>query len=207
MMDNQITYTSYAELGDFYPITIRFDVDACQKWLKRDELQWFPYNESKKGYRREGLSLYSLDGTVDSQIDLTSIQEFNKKNQTSYTEQSFNTPTPYWWDVPDLAESFKDIQNDICRTHFIRLGQGGFFPPHRDLGNTFRLIALFNGTSDLYLMSEDKKLSFDVGRLYFLNTKKMHSIFSFIQYSHLLVLNVNLNRHTFEWMMHRLMHK
>ena len=83
------------------------------------------------------------------------------------------------------------------RTHFLRLDKGGFFPPHRDNGAlvgvpSFRILVPINnfGINDMKWIQEERILNLKLGQVYFINTTKIHSIFSFIEECTMLVVNV-----------------
>lgn len=181
-------------LGAFVPLQITFDQGDIDSILSDCAELWQPYNKKKVGYKRYGVSLYSLDGGVDGEIDLNSIGEYNQKHQTKYTEMSFRTPTPYWSRFTGLSEPLKEFAPHLGRSHLLRLDKGGFFPPHRDLGNSFRLISFFDCEPwELYFVIEDKKYNFQPNRLYYVDTRRAHTVFSFRNDATCLVLNVDIS--------------
>ena len=103
-----------------------------------------------------------------------------------------------------IAEILKPWQGHYFRTHFLKFGPGGFFPPHRDWNYTgeptdvFRLIMpLRNVNPQFNFVLEDKILHWEIGRLYFIDTLRMHYLFnnSFTD-SYWLVVNVDVNQDT-----------
>jgi len=158
---------------------------------------WVQYNPRKDGYNRYGLSVTSADGGFSGIPDLDSLREYNKINNTQYTEASFNKRTSIVSQYPELDRLLNLFGKDCGRCHFLRLDRGGFFPPHRDNGTslpskTFRIIVpLYNfGKHHVKWIQEDKVLSLELGKAYFINTTKEHSVFSFVDNSIMFVMNI-----------------
>lgn len=158
---------------------------------------WKRYNP-RKPINRYGLSVTSIDGGFSGVPDLDSLTEYNKENNTQYTESSFKTPTPIVDQIPELSSLVSMFSPDVLRSHFLRLDAGGYFPPHRDNGRvlpskSFRIIVpLLNVSKHKWKwIQEDKLVYFEPGRTYCVNTTKEHSLFSFADNCCMLVLNVN----------------
>jgi hypothetical protein len=140
-------------------------------------LPFVQYNP-RKNVNRWGSSLTSLDGGVSGVPDLDSLYEYNKLNGTNYREKDFTVKTETY----KKNFQFLDEKFDLGRSHIIRLGTGGFFPYHRDLDpETFRLIYTINNCdpNSLVLLLGDKVMPLESKRWYYLNTKMVHSVFSF----------------------------
>lgn len=180
-----------SSLGTFYELDIRFSESLLKDQLKAFKNDWKQYNPRKQGYKREGLSLFSLDGDLSGVPDLDSIHEYNIENGTEYSELSFDTPTPAWKGIPEISEKLTELEPFLVRSHFIRLGEGGFFPPHRDICRAFRLISFFDTTPNSFHLTVDGKLChFRPNVLYFMDTHKTHSVVSFEDNAVMMVLNV-----------------
>lgn len=158
---------------------------------------WKIYQPHKPGYNRFGLSVTSLDGGFSGEPDLSSLREYNKIHNTKYWEADFTRRTNIVDFLPELKELLDFFGKNLGRTHFLRLDKGGFFPPHRDNGAivtvpTFRILVPINnfGINDMKWIQEEKILNLKLGQVYFINTTKIHSIFSFIDNCTMLVLNV-----------------
>jgi hypothetical protein len=156
---------------------------------------WKPYNPRKPN-NREGLSITSLDGGYGGIPDLDSIREYNSLHGTSYSEFSFQKRTDVVNSIAELPSTLDSFPN-LGRCHFLRLGAGGFFPPHRDNGTalpskTVRIIVPLQNTNthSWKWVQEDRILNLTPGRTYCINTSKEHSVFSFVDNCCLLVLNV-----------------
>jgi hypothetical protein len=200
-------YGLLADLGRFYPLQIYLDPERVKTQLNQLNCQWHPYNPRKPGFKREGISLFSLDGTTDGAIDLDSIREYNLEKGTNYDESSFATPTSHWFNLPEISETFKELEPELVRSHILRFSEGGFFPPHRDLGDCFRLISFFNCNANcLYFMLDGEKVAFDPGVVYFADTRKPHCLFNFnMEPSYVLVLNVRPNEHSRDFILENLL--
>lgn len=157
--------------------------DCCELNLESVSLQlqdfendWQQYNPRKQ-VARWGLSITSLDGGMGGTPDLDSLYEYNLINGTKYNESHFRTLTP-------LGEQFRFFAEkvDLGRSHIIKLGSGGYFPYHRDLDrNSFRVIYCIEGChpTNFVWITENNVFPLQDGRWYVLNTKKVHSVFSF----------------------------
>lgn len=157
---------------------------------------WVQYNPRKLN-KRQGLSVTSLDGGFSGVPDLDSLREYNLENNTQYNESNFRARTSIVNYIPELNAALDEFP-DHGRCHFLKLDSGGFFPPHRDNGisstlpKTFRLIVpVCNFDSNQMVWIQDGKLlNFNLGKTYFINTTKVHSLFSFVDMSCCFVMNV-----------------
>ena len=158
---------------------------------------WKDYQPHKPGYNRFGLSVTSLDGGFSGLPDLASLREYNALNNTNYNEADFKRRTNVESFIPEVKTTLDFFEHNLGRCHFLRLNKGGFFPPHRDNGAivavpSFRILVPINnfGTNDMKWIQDDKILNLKLGHTYFINTSKIHSIFSFVDNCMMLVLNV-----------------
>ena len=150
--------------------------------LKHFNDKWAPYNP-RKNINRWGLSVTNLDGRLGPGPDLDSLYEYNKENNTNYSELDFNVPTP----VYDIVKSYCDpVKEWLFRSHILKLEPGGFFPDHVDnIGPTidsFRLLVPLQVCDPkdfgYFIYDQNKILFWDYGHLYFVNTCKRHTIFN-----------------------------
>ena len=166
---------------------------------------WTQYNPRKSGINRKGLSVTSLDGGFSGIPDLDSLREYNLENNTNYIEYQFRARTSIVNHIPEL-NVILDKFPDHGRCHFLRLDRGGFFPPHRDNGTsstlpkTFRLIVPICNfdTNQLVWIQDGRILNFVSGRTYFINTTKVHSLFSFVDMSCCFVMNVEASEQSLD---------
>jgi hypothetical protein len=157
---------------------------------------WKQYNP-RKNINRYGLSVTSLDGGYSGVPDLDSLLEYNKLNNTKYTETDFKVKTDIVDQISNLQELLTALSPDLGRCHFLKLNAGGFFPPHRDNGSfvpsqSFRVIVPLGNTykSEWHWIHEGKLLNLTPGKTYCINTTKEHSVFSFKDNCCMLVFNV-----------------
>lgn len=158
---------------------------------------WKEYQPHKPGYNRYGLSVTSLDGGFSGKPDLYSLREYKKFYNKDYIESDFKARTNVVEFIPELNEFLDFWEPNLGRTHFLRLDKGGFFPPHRDNGAlvtvpTFRILIPINnfGINDMKWIQDEKLLRLNKGQVYFINTTKLHSLFSFTDECTMLVVNV-----------------
>lgn len=159
---------------------------------------WKYYQPHKLGYNRYGLSVTSLDGGFSGEPDLYSLREYRKMHGKSYNEIDFKARTNIVEFIPELNNFLDFWEPSLGRCHFLKLNRGGFFPPHRDNGAivdvpTFRILVPINnfGTNDMKWIQEEQILNLRLGHTYFINTSRLHSLFSFVDNCLMLVLNVN----------------
>lgn len=189
-------------LGEVVPLNLEFDSKRVQQELMTFEGKWVPYNPLKPGFGRWGLSLTSLDGGMSGIPDLTSLKEYNEKNGTSFGEDEFRTETPALKACGELQAVLSRVA-PLGRTHMLRLGRGGFFPPHRDTAllqpECFRLFASLNYTANSYsLVLNDRQRFLEPGVFHFLNTSLAHSLVSFNDFSDFVIVNLPLTVETVE---------
>ena len=191
-------YERLLSFGDFIKLTYKCDSNKLLQEVSH--FNWLKYNP-RKSIVRYGLSITSLNGELDG-IDLDSLYQYNAENNTSYSESSFKTLTQVYKqskEIQKVVDPF--LPNNVVRSHIIHLPPGGHFPAHRDLSHweenqhSFRIVIPLQNCNpeQCYFMYEDKPLRFDYGHSYFLNTNKVHSVFS-MNDCYLIVLNILCNR-------------
>ena len=190
-----------SSLGDIVPLDFCLDIKQLEKELSQFEGDWKQYNPRKPN-NRQGLSITSLDGKLSGVPDLDSLFEYNKQHNTNINEVDISVKTPVASNI-SVIQRLLDVFDTLGRSHFIRLNTGGFFPPHRDgkiLDITcFRVLTLCHNCtpSQFTFMHEDKIIKLEPGRPYFINTRKMHSVFSYVDNSVQCVLNVPLTKNNY----------
>ena len=196
-----MSYNSLLSFGDLIPLKIRCDVKKLFNEVK--DFKYLQYNP-RKDIKRYGLSITSLDGNMDG-VDLDSIKEYNKENNTEYDELSFQAFTSVYYESQEIQKVTEPFLGHIGRSHILHLPEGGYFPPHRDLPvyveqqNSLRVLIPLKGCNppDMYFMYEDKPLHFEHGRAYFLNTNKAHNLFAFKD-SYMIVLNIKTSEEVYQ---------
>lgn len=179
-MNETALYQALTRYGDVYELDIKSDVHLLNTQLEQFKNDWKIYNP-RKNIRREGLSITSLDGGLSGIPDLDSVVEYNRKNNTSLGEQDFNVKTPVYPYVSNWLDVF---EQDLGRTHLIRLNPGGFFPIHRDNTTisikTFRLFIPISNCNypSMTFMLNRRLLTFNHGSVYFMDTCLEHLVFN-----------------------------
>ena len=176
-----------------------------------ENFDYVHYNP-RKDIKRYGLSITSLDGGTSGVPDLDSLKDYNRENNTQLTECDFKTVTPVY-EYPDLKTILDPIRPYLFRSHILRLDSGGFFPPHRDFGglgiDSFRLIIPLQNTNvpEFTFIVDGKIQHWVNGRVYFVDTAKMHYLFnSGFKPTYFIVLNVELNKDTLNYVTKELYH-
>ena len=123
-------YRDLSQFGNQIELETTADAETLVAWA--NGFEWQKYNP-RKYVNLCGLSVTSSDGTFNG-IDLDSLYEYNKEHGTEYGEKDFNVPTPVL--NQPLAKILEPWEGHYYRTHFLKFGPGGFFPPHRDLDYT-----------------------------------------------------------------------
>lgn len=152
--------------------------------LKIFETDWQQYNPRKPHIPRQGLDVFNYHGElVNPSPSLDSLKEYNVEHGTKFTETECTRPTEVYEECPTLKE-FLEPMHWAVRTHFLKLGPGGYFPPHRDhtagVQNSFRIIVpIWNCRPPrVRFMLEDQSLDWEYGVAYVLNTTKSHTLFN-----------------------------
>lgn len=191
-----------SSLGDIVPLDFYLDIKHLKKELSQFEGDWKQYNP-RKSNNRQGLSITSLDGKLSGVPDLDSLFEYNRQHNKNITEADINVKTPVASNI-SVIQPLLNTFATLGRSHFIRLNKGGFFPPHRDgkiLGITcFRILTMCHNctSNDFVFLYEGKRISLQPGRPYFINTRKEHSVFAYVDDSVQCVLNVPLTEDNYK---------
>ena len=205
-------YNHLTVYGSVYETTHRLiDTDKFVDWTE-EKFTYVKYNP-RKDINRYGLSLTSLDGGTSGVPDLDSLYEYNQEHNIKYTERDFVTITPVYR-YPSISKLLRPIKDEMFRSHIIKLGPGGFFPPHRDFKgmdiDSFRIIIpLKNMKPPAFTFIVDGNIQhWNEGSLYFVDTAKMHYLFNAdFDPVYMIVLNVNLNENTVKFITNNLQHR
>ena len=173
-----MNYEHLALLGKQYPLTYQLPNPHQKVDITEEQFEYVKYNP-RKDIDRWGLSLTSLDGEMSGSPDLDSLLEYNRENNTQYREDDFNVKTPAYHHFEEVLKPFEPW---LFRTHILKLNPGGYFPPHRDalgLGACRLIVPLKNcNPPSVNFVLDNEILTWEEGRLYFVDTIKMHYIFN-----------------------------
>jgi hypothetical protein len=199
MNNNTVLYSILTRFGDYYPLRINHPVNDIIDNLENN-FEWVQYNPTKN-INRYGLSITSLDGGISGRPDLDSLYEYYSRTKIVHKESDFNVKTVVY---NYFKEWLDPIEEFLGRTHVIKLNMGGFFPPHRDNKNSnidsFRLFLPLNYTthSNFFLL-ENSRMEFENGKMYFIDTAKMHTLFNTGEEPfYFVVVNIDLTQDSVE---------
>lgn len=191
-----LTLTAY---GDQIELKPTIDSKKFVRWTE-DNFKYVRYNP-RHDVNRWGLSITSLDGGLSGIPDLDSLHQYNIENNTSHAETDFDVITQVYEQYNELQKIIEPWKDYMFRSHVIRLGPGGFFPPHRDTYhydiNTFRLIVPLHNCNppNVFFNLEENVMHWEQGRMYFLNTTKVHTLFNAsFDNSYWIVFNIKCNK-------------
>jgi len=202
-------HLTLSSFGDQSQLSIGMDnIDDFIQWTELN-FEYVKYNP-RKDVNRYGLSITSLDGGVSGIPDLDSLREYNKENNVHYREQDFTCFTPVS-KHPELKKLLDPFRDYIFRTHILKLKPGGFFPPHRDFTkykvDSCRLIIPLKNISppSVNFIIEDQILNWESGKMYFVNTAKLHSLAnSSFNDSYWIVINCRLDEYITDYIISKM---
>jgi hypothetical protein len=202
-IERALLWNSLCNMGNIVKLKLHFNGDSVLQKLEPFKDNWCPYNVKKdKVNNRWGLPLTSHTGDIADNYHLNSFGYMQKYHDVEMKEENFNTPTSVYNALPEISHIVEQFRPDIGRVHFLRVDQGGFFPPHRDFPGPdpeyFRLLAVFGKSKpENYVHLLDGKTFYpETGVLYFVNFQLDHSVFSFSDGLHALILTVKVNQRT-----------
>jgi hypothetical protein len=200
------------QLGDFEPLDFKIDVTQFMSEIQEFSNDWVTYLPRPNAINnRKSLTLTNLPGKThtDSPSQAQAVAELGRP----VTELEFNQPT----DVYNSCDSLKPLLetfSPLGRTFLINAGIGGHFVPHRDHPSmprqSFRLAAFLNNCGPMeydWLMETDKKLPIELGRVYYINTRKTHRTISWTPDSIHLIINVPMTSENVSKVLYYLRHR
>ena len=106
-----MSYNSLLSFGDLIPLKIICNVKKLFDEVK--DFNYLQYNP-RKDIKRNGLSITSLDGNMDG-VDLDSVKEYNKENNTEYDELSFQAFTSVYYESQEIQKITEPFLGHIGR--------------------------------------------------------------------------------------------
>jgi len=191
----QIAVESWlCSMGDVIPLNLMIDVHAFNQEIAHFDDKWVPYlHKNDRSNDRQGLSLFGLPGGGHS--DGLSMPESIRKAKKMLHEMEFTEPTEVFKHCTSLHETFKWF-SPVGRSFLVKCNAGGWFYPHRDDPQLFRksmrLIAFLkhSGAHQYDFILDDRKVMVEEGRVYYINTRKMHRTMSYVNDSIHLIMNI-----------------
>lgn len=181
-------------IGDFEPLDIKIECAAFSNEINKFNGDWVEYlSRPDRANNRKAISLVNYPGWGHAKNP--SIPESIKEIGRLMSELEFNEKTIAYHGLPSL-HMLLDKFPTLGRTFIVNCGIGGYFVPHRDHPTypreVFRLICFLKncGTYDYDWLSDDKKINIEQGRVYYVNTRRMHRTISWVPNSMHLILNV-----------------
>lgn len=182
-------------LGDFEPLNFKIDTTRFMYDLMQFHNDWVDYLPRPGVHNnRKSITLTSLPGKThkDCPSQAQACVEMNRM----VSELEFNQPTEVYNKCTSLHPLLKTF-SPLGRTFLVNCGVGGYFMPHRDHPSmpreSFRIAVFLNNCGPLqydWLIDTDRKLPIELGRAYYINTRKTHRTISWTNDSIHLIINV-----------------
>jgi hypothetical protein len=199
-------------IGDFEPLSIKID---CQQFMDEISLfddQWVDYlPRTDRPNNRKGLVLTNLPGK--SHRDNPSLAQASINAGRLLSETEFSQPTSVYKSC-DSLHPILDMFDPLGRTFLVKCNMGGYFVPHRDHPNlprdVFRVVVFLNNCAPTdydWLMGTDTKLQIEMGRAYYVNTRKTHRTMSWVNDSIHLIMNIPMNVKNVDTVINNLRHR
>ena len=211
-IERGLLFNSLTNIGNYFKLKMSIDPYQVEKDLEQFKDNWCPYNQKKDTVNnRWGLPVTSHSGDVMDNYHLNSFGYMQKYHDVEMKEEDFAMPTQVYQALPDIQKVVDMFKPDIGRVHFLRLGAGGFFPPHIDhvgaCPEYIRLITVFGKCrpENYVQMLGGVPTYFDPGYFYFANFQLEHSVFSFTDSVYSLILTVKLNQRTHDLILRNMM--
>jgi hypothetical protein len=211
-IERGLLFNSLSNIGDYIKLKMYANPGQLEKDLVQFDDNWCPYNVKKDVHNnRWGLPITSHSGDVTDNYHLNSFGYMQKYHNVEMREDNFAEPTQVYHALKQIQPIVDMFRPDIGRVHFLKIGAGGFFPPHVDhvgaCPEYIRLIAVFGKCKpeNFVQMINGRPTYFDPGYFYFVNFQREHSVFSFTDYVYSMMLTVKLTQRTHDLIMHNMM--
>ena len=199
-------------LGDFEPLRFKINTAQFMNELQRFNTEWVEYLPRKEWTNnRKSLALTNLEGKTHRENVSQAEASYSAGRLVEETE--FSHPTAVYQHCASLHPVLNEF-NPLGRTFLINSGVGGFFVPHRDHPamprKTFRIAVFLNNCDPLqydWLIDTDRKLPIEMGRAYYINTRKTHRTVSWTSDSIHLIMNIPFTSENVSKVFANLQHK
>lgn len=199
-------------LGDFEALNIKIDLNLFKKEIRKYNDQWVDYlPRTDRPNNRKCLALTNLPGKTYR--DNPSLPQASFEARRTVREQEFSHKT----EVYDACTSLHELLNEfqpLGRSFLVQCNIGGYFVPHRDHPtmprDSFRIVVFLNNCNPMeydWIMETDKKLSIEMGRAYYVNTRKVHRTISWVNNSIHLIMNIPFTPDNVSKVLARLQHR
>lgn len=184
-------------IGDWEPLKFKINCNQFKKEIKQLDNEWVDYlPRTDRPNNRLGMAITNLPGMTHQ--DNPSLAQACISAGRRIREEEFNEHTMIFDKLPSL-HNVLDTFEPLGRTFLVRCGIGGHFYPHRDHHNmpreAFRLIAFLEDCSPHQYdwIHDNKIMPIEEGRVYYVNTRKIHRTMSWAKRSTHLIINVPFN--------------
>lgn len=207
-----VNETALLTLGDFEPLSFKIDTNRFMQEISAFQNEWVDYLPRPGAYNnRRALAVTNLPGLTHR--DNPSQAQACVAQGRYVQETEFYHPT----DVYKRCESLWPLLNTfpfLGRSFLVNCGVGGYFMPHRDHPSmpreTFRIAVFLNNCAPMqydWLIDTDRKLPIEMGRAYYINTRKTHRTMSWTADSIHLIINVPFNSENVSKVFENLQHR
>ena len=185
-------------LGDFEPLNIKINTNRFMEEISQYDADWVDYlPRTDRPNNRQGLVLTNLPGKTHR--DNPSLAQASVDARRRLSENDFNSKTDVYNSCTSLHPLLEEFQ-PLGRSFLVKSNIGGHFVPHRDHPTmpreSFRLAVFLNNCAPLqydWLIDTDRKLPIELGRVYYINTRKTHRTISWVNDSIHLIMNIPFN--------------
>jgi hypothetical protein len=185
-------------LGDFEPLNIKINTNRFMQEIAQYDADWVDYlPRTDRSNNRQGLVLTNLPGKTHQ--DNPSLAQASVDARRRLSENDFNSKTEVYNTCTSLHPLLEEFQ-PLGRSFLIKSNIGGHFVPHRDHPTmpreSFRLAVFLNNCAPLqydWWIDTDRKLPIEMGRVYYINTRKTHRTISWVNDSIHLIMNIPFN--------------
>jgi hypothetical protein len=182
-------------LGDFEALNFKIDLNLFKKEIQQFNNDWVDYlPRTDRPNNRKSLVVSNLPGK--SHKDNPSLPQACLEARRKVSENEFNQKTAVYEACTSL-HPLLDFFQPLGRSFLVQCNVGGYFVPHRDHPSmprdSFRVVVFLNNCNPMeydWIMETDKKLSIEMGRAYYVNTRKVHRTISWVNNSIHLILNI-----------------
>lgn len=202
ILSDYVALTKYISMEDLKKLRYGFDSAAAWKELQQYPRETWPRYNPRKPIERYCLDLTQIPGGNDN---VSSLKEYNDASNTKLSNKDFTEYTDICHSLPTIKSILDPFTPWIGRSHIIRIDAGGFFPPHYDTITAdddeydVRLVAAIHNITHMNFKwlydTNDRVIPLQNGDLWFINTGKPHSVFSFKNDAVIMVANLRFDRH------------
>jgi hypothetical protein len=186
---------SLLSIGDFEPLNFKIQCSQFMQEISEFADDWVDYFPmTGRPNNRKSLTLTNLPGKTHK--DNPSLAQASAAAGRQLSERDFSEKTVVY-DKCQSLHPLLDAFSPLGRTFLIRSDIGGYFVPHRDHPQmpreSFRVAVFLNNCSPTdydWISETDKKLSIEMGRAYYINTRKTHRTISWVNNSIHLIINI-----------------